>query len=148
MTTITARKAETKPLPALTTQELSIRDRRKRKRVKLPPMYTAVTVRALHTRRDPLDGHALDLSESGMSVQLDDMLPPGSPVTIEFMVAGLGQGRRNQWPTFAATAEVTRLQDVDDFPQGPYNTALRFVKVPTIVQAQIARYIAARTPAR
>ncbi len=64
------------------------------------------------------------------------------------MVAGLGQVRRNQWPTFAATAEVMRVQDLEDFPGGPYRTALRFAKVPTIVQAQISRYIASRIPAR
>jgi hypothetical protein len=63
-------------------------------------------------------------------------------VTVEFQVAGLGRLRKEEWPTFVATAEVVRLDDLADFPAGPYRTALRFVRIATMVQAQIARYVA------
>ena len=127
---------------AVTSRELSIRERRKRPRTMVPPMYSVVVLRVLNKRQEPLEGHALDISESGLAVQIDELVPPGSPVTVEFSLAGLGRERAQSWPTFVATAEVVRNQDVEEFPNGPYHTALRFVRIPSIVQAQIARYIA------
>jgi c-di-GMP-binding flagellar brake protein YcgR len=131
------------PLPAnLTAGALAeFKDRRRRRRVPVAPMYTAVTVRALARRGEPMEGHVLNLSETGMSVQLDDMLPVGQPLAVEFTVAGLGLFRNDTWPTFSLAAEVIRIDDLDDFPMGPYKIALRFERVPTIVQAQIARFI-------
>lgn len=120
----------------------ALRDRRRKGRAGVPPMYSQVTVRVLNQKSEPIEGHALNVSESGLAAELDHLIPAGSPVTVEFAVAGLGRARPQQWPTFVATAEVTRTQDVDDFPGGPYHTAFRFVRIPTIVQAQIARYVA------
>ena len=120
------------------------RDRRKKRRVPVPCMYSTVTLRILADRKEPLEGHIRDLSESGMCVELDELVPIGAPVAIEFCLSGLGRFRGQEWPQFAATAEVTRHDDLDDFPQGPYKIALRFVKLPTMTQAQIARYVAVR----
>jgi hypothetical protein len=75
---------------------------------------------------------------------VDHKIKPGSAVTVEFSVSGLGRIRGNHWPTFAAAAEVLRLDNEEDFPGGPYRTALRFIRLPSIVQAQIARYILAQ----
>jgi len=125
----------------------SVKEHRKRRRIALPPMYSTVVVRVLSEQSEPVDGHAVNMSESGLAVELDRLVPPGSPVTVEFSVSGLGRARPDEWPVFVAAAEVLRHDDVDDFPGGPYKTALRFVRIPTIVQAQIARYIASHEPA-
>jgi c-di-GMP-binding flagellar brake protein YcgR len=117
------------------------KERRRRRRVAVPAMYTFVNVRVLGRRGDPLEGHVLDISESGMAVQVDEQIGVGHPVTVEFSIAGLGRQRAEGWPTYAIAAEVVRIDDLADFPAGPYRTALRFVRIPTMVQAQIARYV-------
>jgi len=118
------------------------KDRRRRRRVTLQPMYTRLNLRVLSRAGGPLEGHVLDISETGMSVQVDDQIPVGQPVTVEFTVAGLGRLRQEEWPSIAAAAEVVRIDDLADFPKGPYRTALRFVRISTMAQAQIARFVA------
>jgi c-di-GMP-binding flagellar brake protein YcgR len=118
------------------------KDRRRRRRVGVQPMYSCVQVRMLSRKGEPLEGHVLDISENGMAVQIDEQIGVGQAVTLEFQVAGLGRSRKDSWPTFVATAEVVRLDDLADFPMGPYRTAVRFVRIATMVQAQIARYVA------
>jgi hypothetical protein len=83
----------------------------------------------------------VDLSETGLAVEVDERIGVGQPVTVEFSIAGLGRMRGEQWPTFAAAGEVVRIDNLDDFPQGPYRTAVRFVRIATMVQAQIARFV-------
>jgi c-di-GMP-binding flagellar brake protein YcgR len=119
------------------------KDRRRRRRVEVPSMYTTVSIRVLSRQGGPLDGHVLDLSETGMAVELDEQVPIGAAVTVEFSIAGLGRQRSpaDDWPTYAVAAEVMRIDDLEDFPGGPYRTALKFVRVPTMVQAQIARFV-------
>ncbi|MGN6369316.1 MAG: PilZ domain-containing protein [Phycisphaerae bacterium] len=118
------------------------KDRRRRRRVDLQPMYTAVSVRVLARRDEPLEGHAVNLSETGVVVEIDNMIPIGQAVTLELKVAGLGRLREEQWPTYAVAAEVVRIDDLAEFPQGPYKVAMRFVRIPTMTQAAIARYVA------
>ena len=130
------------PVTAVQTREMSMRERRRRPRAVVAPMYSAVVVRILNKKHKPIDGHVRNISETGIAVEIDDLVEMGSPVTVEFSVSGLGRERAQTWPTFAATAEIVRHQDVEDFPQGPYHTALRFVRISSIAQAQIARYIA------
>lgn len=134
------------PITAASSRVLSIKDRRRKSRVRVPSMYTQVTVRVLTESAEPIEGYAVNVSEGGMAAELDQLIKPGVPVAVEFKVAGLGIKRGQEWPVFVAAAEVARNDDVEDFPGGPYKTALRFVKIPTIVQAQIARYIASREP--
>lgn len=118
------------------------KDRRRRRRVALQPMYTSVSLRVLSRRDQPLEGHAINLSETGIVVEIDNLIPIGSPVTLEFTVAGLGRLRDDTWPSYAVGAEVVRIDDLAEFPQGPYRVALRFVRIPTMTQAQIARFVA------
>ena len=118
------------------------KDRRRRRRVALQPMYTSASVRVLSKPGRPLEGHVLDISETGISVQVDSQIAVGQAVTVEFTIAGLGRLRQEEWPTIAAAAEVVRIDDLADFPQGPYRTALRFVRMSTMAQAQIARFVA------
>ena len=120
----------------------AFKDRRRRRRIDLQPMYTSASVRVLSRRDMPLEGHVTNLSETGLVVEIDDLVPVGQSVTVEFCVSGLGRLHTDSWPTFAVAAEVVRIDDVDEFPQGPYKTALRFVRIPTMAQAQIARYVA------
>ncbi|HUO08963.1 MAG TPA: PilZ domain-containing protein [Phycisphaerae bacterium] len=118
------------------------KDRRRRRRVNLQPMYTTVSLRVLARRDPPLEGHAINLSETGIVVEIDNLIPIGSPVTLEVTVAGLGQLRDDTWPSYAVAAEVVRIDDLAEFPKGPYRVALRFVRIPTMTQAQIARFVA------
>jgi hypothetical protein len=118
------------------------KDRRRRRRVCLQPMYTSVSLRVLNRRDQPLEGHAINLSETGIVVEIDNLIPVGSPVTLEFTVSGLGRLRDDAWPSYAVAAEVVRIDDLTDFPKGPYRVALRFVRIPTMTQAQIARFVA------
>ena len=118
------------------------KDRRRRRRVNLQPMYTTVSVRVLSKRDVPLDGHAINLSETGVVVEVDSVIPIGQAVTLELTVAGLGRLREETWPTYSVAAEVVRVDDLAEFPQGPYRVAMRFVRIPTMTQAAIARYVA------
>jgi c-di-GMP-binding flagellar brake protein YcgR len=124
--------------PAVT----SLQERRRRRRAHLPPMYTSAIVRILAQCGSPLEGHVLDLSETGMAVQIDSLIPVGQAVTVEFRVAGLGRVTDDQWTEFAVAAVVVRQDELDDFPNGPYKIALRFVRIGTMAQAQIARFVA------
>ena len=119
-----------------------LQERRRRRRAQVPPMYSLAVVRVLSQKGDPLEGHVVDLSETGMAVQVDSVIPVGQGVTVEFRVSGLGRIVREEWSEFAAAAVVVRHDDVDDFPCGPYKTALRFVRIGTMAQAQIARFVA------
>jgi len=123
------------------------KDRRRHRRAAVLPMYTAVVVRVLNERRQPLEGHAVNVSESGMAVEVDNRIPTGTPVTVEFTVAGMGQMRGQQWPIFAAAAEVVRDATAEDFPHGPYRLGLRFMRISSITQGQIARFVVAHNMA-
>jgi c-di-GMP-binding flagellar brake protein YcgR len=117
------------------------KDRRRRRRVGVQPMYTTASVRVLSRKDGPLEGHVVDISETGMAVEVDEKIAAGEPVTVEFAIAGLGRLRGEHWPTFAAAGEVVRIDNLEDFPNGPYRMAVRFVRMATMVQAQIARFV-------
>ncbi|MHC5005060.1 MAG: PilZ domain-containing protein [Planctomycetota bacterium] len=99
-------------------------DRRQHDRFELVPMYTAVTVqRVTDLRMQTCTGHAYDLSESGVRLELDEALDKGERVTTHLGLPG------EQW-TITATAEVIWVGDADDDP-GPRRAALRFVAFPS-----------------
>src|SRR5438552_2936603 len=54
--------------------QTGIRERRRKPRITLQPMYTRVLVRALNEKSDPVEGHVVDLSEVGLAVELDRLL--------------------------------------------------------------------------
>ena len=120
----------------------NLQERRRRRRTAVPPMYSSVVVRVLSRKGAPIEGHVLNLSENGIAVEIDSQIAVGQAVTVEFRIAGLGRVVGDQWSEFAAAAEVARIDDLDDFPQGPYRIALKFVRISTMAQAQIARYVA------
>jgi c-di-GMP-binding flagellar brake protein YcgR len=119
-----------------------LQERRRRRRARVPTMYTSAVVRVLGQRGALLEGHVWDLSETGLAVQVDTLIPVGQAVTVEFRVAGLGRVADDQWMEFAAAAVVVRQDETDEFPAGPYKLALRFVRIGTMAQAQIARFVA------
>jgi len=121
---------------------VGLQERRRRRRARPASMYTSAIVRVISAKNSLLEGHVLDISETGVAVELDSLLSVGTPVTIEFRVSGLGKIRDDQWNEIVAAAEVVRKDTIEDFPQGPYRIALRFVRMSTIAQAQIARYVA------
>jgi len=121
---------------------VAVQEKRRRRRVAVAPMYTSVLLRNLSQRTAGIEGHVLDVCENGIAIEADFLVPVGQVVTVEFQVAGIGHLRQQAWPEFAAACEVVRHDDVEDFPQGPYKMALRFVKVSTMAQAQIARFVA------
>ncbi len=120
-----------------------IDDRRRSQRAPTLPAYTAVAVRVLTQRQEPVEGHVLNVSETGLAVELDERLMPGAAVTVEFCVSGMGDPDGQEWPTHRATAEVVRNDDVEDFPGGPYPTALNFVHIGPAERANIATFVAA-----
>ena len=105
-------------------------------------MYSSVVVRVLSRKTAPIEGHVINISENGIAVEIDSQIAVGQAVTLEFRIAGLGRVVTDQWSEFAVAAEVARIDDLDDFPQGPYRIALKFVRISTMAQAQIARYVA------
>lgn len=119
-----------------------LQERRRRRRAVVPPMYTEARLRMLSRRQNPIDGYVVNLSETGMLVEADALIPVGQPVTVQFRAAGLGKIEHGAWTEFAAAAEVVRHDDLDDFPGGPYRIALRFVQISTMMQAHIARFVA------
>ena len=121
-----------------------LQERRRRRRAQVMPMYTQAVVRVLSSKEPPLEGHILDVSESGMLVNLDSRIPAGQAVTVEFRVAGLGRVIHEEWREYVAAAVVVRQHEEDDFPGGPHRMGLRFVRISTMVQAQIARFVATR----
>lgn len=121
---------------------IELKDRRRRRRVAVQPMYTRALVRVLGKREEPLEGHVVNLSETGMVVEVDEQIGIGQPIVVEFCVAGMGRMKGESWPMYAAAAEVVRIDDLDDFPMGPYKIAVKFVRIATMVQGQIARFVA------
>lgn len=51
-------------------------------------MYTPVAVRLLGESEFSRDGHCYDVSESGVQFELDEPLPPGTPVEVRLELPG------------------------------------------------------------
>jgi c-di-GMP-binding flagellar brake protein YcgR len=141
--TVSARVAAVDPRVKVAAEVLvGLQERRRRRRVAVPPMYTQAVVRVLSTKGPPLEGHLLDLSENGMRVDLDSRIAVGQAVTVEFRVAGMGRIVEGEWSQFVAAAVVVRENEEGDLPGGPYQLGLRFVRISTMAQGQIARFVA------
>jgi c-di-GMP-binding flagellar brake protein YcgR len=121
-----------------------LQERRRRRRAKVPPMYTSAIVRMLAKRGEPLEGHVIDISETGISVEVDSLIPVSQAVTVEFRIAGLGRIAGDEWSEYAAAGIIVRHDNLDDFPSGPYRMAIKFARISTMSQAQIARFVATR----
>jgi hypothetical protein len=126
------------------TTPIGKQERRRHQRAHVPAAYSLAVVRPVSLRGPPLEGHVLDLSDTGMSVQLDIRIPVGRMVTVEFRIAGLGCVSDDQWSKMVVAANVVRQDGVKDFPGGPYRLALRFVQPSIEVREKIAQFVATR----
>jgi hypothetical protein len=104
-------------------------NRRRHERRALPAAYTSVEAcRASHAASESLLGHAYDLSESGLRIELDEALPPGEPVQVRVNLPG------DPGPV-AAHADVVWVNDEADDP-GPRRMALRFTDFVTLADRE------------
>ncbi len=96
-------------------------DRRTHQRFTLMPMYTTVEARRLAADVDQaLLGHAYDISETGVRIELDEALEPGESIAVHLTLPGATS-------SVAASADVVWVNDEMDDP-GPRRMALRFTK--------------------
>ena len=64
-------------------------DHRQHQRFRLQPMYTSVVVQRVRGLRvDREEGHAYDISESGVRLELDSALDPGEVVALQVTLPG------------------------------------------------------------
>ena len=99
-------------------------DRRVFERFTLVPMYTTVQATPLDgNAHAEMLGHAYDISEAGVRIELDEALEPGDSVAIDLTLPG---ARSN----VAACADVVWVNDAVDDP-GPRRMALRFTEFRT-----------------
>jgi hypothetical protein len=75
--------------PSLTYSHPSL-NRRRHERLRLPPMYTPVTLCRLDNQR-VLEGHSYDISEGGLQFELDEAIEAGTPVAIELALPRPGR---------------------------------------------------------
>jgi Tfp pilus assembly protein PilZ len=95
-------------------------DRRQHERFRLSPMYSPVTVQHVEgLRMQVLDGHAYDVSESGVRLELDQALQIGERVALLLQIAGEERG-------IGITAQVVWVNPEEDDP-GPRRMAMRFL---------------------
>ena len=108
-------------------------ERRLHERFTLAPMYTDVTVQRVENLSiDRFEGHAYDISESGVRIELDVALEIGQGVALHLSLPG------QENPMFVA-ADVVWVNDELDDP-GPRRMALRFTDF--IVETERARLLA------
>lgn len=94
-------------------------DRRQHSRRRLLPMYTPVTVQQIEDLKiGRLEGHAYDISETGVRIELDEPVEVGRTVALHIQLPG-------QTTEVFVAGEVVWVNDVDDDP-GPRRLALRF----------------------
>ena len=96
--------------------------RREFERIRVQPMYAAVTART-GTPDNPLrlqHGHVYDISESGVRIELDDALEPGQIVILQLDLPGADAA-------VEAAASVVWVHDDQDDP-GPRRMALKFTE--------------------
>jgi hypothetical protein len=90
---------------------------RQYERFRLQPMYTAVNVES-HGRSEVIQGHAYDISEAGVRLELDEPLDPGEDVQVEIRLPG-------EATSIGVSATVLWVHGPDDDPAAR-RLALRF----------------------
>jgi len=110
-------------------------NRRAYERFPLQPMYTAITASCADGH--VIDGHAYDISEGGMRIELDDALRPGDRVIVEIKLPGSNENIR-------ARGDVVWVNDEIDDP-GPRRHALQFAGFATATDhARLVSYLGQR----
>lgn len=93
-------------------------ERRRHPRIKLRPMYTSVAVAPQSSPDDELSGHAYDICEGGVRIELDQALETGTSARVRLALPGVHDEIR-------VAADVVWINDPHDDP-GPRRMALRF----------------------
>lgn len=94
-------------------------DARTAPRLKLPAMYTLLRVRPMDREKFIWTGFIYDVSSTGMRIELDCDLAPGTRVEVRAMLPGAEQ------VTIRATGHIVRRHDEPDEP-GPVRMGLEF----------------------
>ena len=88
-------------------------------RFELTPMYTQVTVTRVDAMAmQAIDGHAYDISEAGVRIELDTPVRVDERVTVELRLPG-------EDAAIFASGRVVWVNDADDDP-GPRRLAIEF----------------------
>lgn len=94
-------------------------ERRHHQRFKLTPMHSPVTVQCVNRLAiERLEGHAYDLSETGVRLELDQPLEIGQQVAVHLALPGQLSG-------IFANGLIVWVNDEDDDP-GPRRMAIHF----------------------
>ena len=116
-------------------------ERRQHERFSLAPMYSDVTVQGVENLSiDRLGGHAYDISESGVRIELDEAIEVGQGVALHMSLPG------QDTPMFVA-ADVVWVNDELDDP-GPRRMALRFTDFLIDTERQRLRAYLAHTASK
>jgi hypothetical protein len=92
---------------------------RQHERFALAAMYTSVEAhRSAQPAAEGLAGHAYDISESGVRLELDEPLPTGESVDLRLSLPG-------EHNAVSVVGDVVWVNDAEDDP-GPRRMALRF----------------------
>lgn len=102
------------------TEPQSFVNRRRFERFSLRPMYTAISLRrASDSHGSRLDGHAYDIGEGGVNVEIDEPVLAGEPIEIEIDLPGCAR-------RIAATGRVVRCEEDPADVLGPCRMAIEF----------------------
>jgi hypothetical protein len=100
-------------------------NRRQHERYQVAPMYTHVEVKVAGAC-EPFAGHSYDVSEGGVQIELDDMIDPGTPVSLELVLPYAGGVRV---PDAERIIRVTgNVVWADDSEPGPVRLAVAFTR--------------------
>ena len=98
----------------MTTADLPI-NRRAHERYSVPPMYTHVTASRRDDRATKMHGHAYDISERGLRIELDEPVQVGEHLSVSIGLPGTGD--------ISVNGNVVWMMDKQDDP-GPRRMAL------------------------
>jgi c-di-GMP-binding flagellar brake protein YcgR len=102
----------------------AVQNRREFDRFSLPPMYTHVVVRRGNGMQvETLSGHAYDVSEGGLRLEVDEELTPGELLSLHIGLPG-------EDVDVFASARVVWTSEPDDDP-GPRRSAVKFADFST-----------------
>lgn len=96
-------------------------DRRRHERFSLRPMYTGIALRGPLEEGFPHEGHAYDISESGLRFELDRSIEPGTQVELKISLPGGGSDASRE---IMASATIVWLADEEE--PGPAQMAAVF----------------------
>jgi hypothetical protein len=104
---------------------MSVINRRQHERVAVAPMYSHVAV-GVPGIDELLEGHSYDVSEGGVQIELDDVIEPGTQVSLE-LVLPVTNGLR-----LADDERIVRVIGnvvwMDDSEPGPVRLAVAFTR--------------------